>query len=49
MCVCVCVCGLVLFPLSFKKCNKLNEYIYIYFFVPMSLVQFCFDKREFSW
>jgi len=21
------------FPLSFKKCNKLNEYIYTYFFI----------------
>ena len=23
----------VFFPLSFKKCNKLDEYIYIYFFI----------------
>ena len=23
----------VYFPLSFRKCNKLEEYIYIYFFI----------------
>jgi len=32
MCVCVCICPIFI-PLSFKKCNKLDEYIYTYFFI----------------
>ena len=36
----------VFFLLSFKKCNKLDEYIYTYFFIiPMiSLNKFLYNK-----
>ena len=36
----------VFFPLSFKKCNKLAEYIYTYFFIIpiISLNNFLYDK-----
>jgi len=33
MCVCVYIYMSTFFPLSFKKYNKLDEYIYIYFFI----------------
>ena len=47
--MCVCVCVSIFFPLSFKKCNKLDEYIYTYFFIIslISLNNFFYNKDRF--
>jgi len=46
--VCVCVSGFP--PLSFKKCNKLDEYIYTYFFIiPIIPLNNFFYNKDCCW
>ena len=46
----MCVCVFDFFPLSFKKCNKLYEYIHTYFFIiPIIPLNNLFYNKDYGW